>query len=522
MTKLIDSQRTLNEKIIKGVNTLADAVAVTLGPRGRNVLIKGKNLKPVITKDGVTVSRFIDLEDPFENLGAQVIKQAAESTVSSAGDGTTTATVLARAILVKAQSYMAAGDSPIELKRGIELATKAVIEKIKEKAKPISSLEEVEQIATISASGEKAIGKLISIAVDKVGRDGAITIQEGRSSETTLDVTEGFSFDSGLLANAFVTDERRGICRFEDCLVLVTDRSISTIDEILPVLELVARDGRPFVIVAEQVEGQALAALIMNSAKGTMKIAAIKAPRYGEERRNILDDLSVIVGATFVSRESGLQFKQLKLTNLGTAKIVETSKFSTTIVSNGKQQDKTVERIESLKSLIEKTESIHEGQKIQERITRLASGIAVIKVGGVTEVEMIEKKHRIEDALEAVNAAQQEGTVPGGGISFIKVIKELEIEYENDEQAHGIQIVEAAILEPFRKIIENAGDSPDICIQKVIESEWKYGYDASRGILVDMFEEGIIDPFKVVRCALENASSAASTLLTTAVAIVEL
>ena len=524
MSKQILFKKELNEKILKGASIIAEAVSVTIGPRGRTVIIKNKNQKPIITKDGVSVARAIELEDVFENLGAQILKQASEATVASCGDGTSTSMVIANAILTKSQPFLAAGASPVELKKGMDLAVKQIIANIQKISKPITSLEQIEQIATISANGDKAIGKLISVAVDKIGRDGAITIQEGRSSETSLDVTEGFTFDSGLIGNAFINDERRQVCRHEDCLVLVTDRSISTIDEILPILELVARDGRPFVIIAEQIEGQALAALIMNAAKGTMKIAAIKAPKYGEERKNILEDLSTICGASFVSRESGLQFKQLKLTNLGHIKIVESNKLFTTIVSDGLRQQQVESRIDSLKFAMKSATGNHEEQRLQERITRLASGVAIIKVGGATEIEMTEKKHRIEDALEAVNAAQQEGIVPGGGTSLVRVSLELEVSTENDEQRQGVNIIREAIREPFRKIIENMGMNPDICMLKIIESkqDWEYGYDVSTGQLVNLLEIGIIDPFKVLRSALENATSAASTLLTTAVAIVEL
>lgn len=520
--KQIDSNKSLNEKILKGVNVLADAVSATLGPRGRNVIIKGKNLKPMITKDGVTVSKFIDLEDPFENLGAQIVKQAAEATVASCGDGTTTSTVIARAILTKAQSYIAAGDSPIELKRGIDKAVARVIEEIKPFVKEVDALEQVEQIATISANGDKSIGKLISVAVDKIGKDGAITIQESRSSETVLDVSEGFTFDSGLLAGAFVTDERRGCMRYEDCLVLVTDRNISTIDEILPVLEIAGRDGRPLIIIAENVEGQALAAIIMNAMKGTLKAACIKAPRYGEERRQILEDIAVVTKSAFITRSAGINLKQVQLGMLGTAKIIESNKVATTIVSNA-DIDKVNKRIEGLKQQIQATSDMRVAEKIQERITRLSSGIAIVKVGGSTEVEMIEKKHRIEDALEAVAAAQKEGIVPGGGTVLVRAAQCLgSVEVDNEEQRHGVDIIRTAIKAPFRQIAENAGLSADVLEKDVVNSDWVYGYDISTGKDCNLIEQGIIDPFKVVRSALQNAASAAGTLLTTSVAVVEL
>jgi len=520
--KHFESGRQLNEKIMVGVNKLADAVGATLGPRGRNVILKGNNTKPIITKDGVTVAKFFDLEDPIENLGVQVIKQASESTNNTAGDGTTTSTVLSRAILEKAQMHLSTNVSPIELKRGIDTAILTIIEELREKAKPVSTQEEIEQIATISANGDKGIGKLIGAAVDQVGKDGAITIQEAKSNETSLELTEGFRFDSGLLANAFITDERRGAMRHEDCLILVTDKNITTIDEILPVLEIAARDGRPLILIAEDISGQALAAMIMNAMKGAMKVAGIKAPRYGEERRNILSDLSISTGATFISRESGIQFRSVKLEHFGTATTVEAGKAFTTIVG-GNQDDEAVEkRIEDLKSQIESEESLNICEKIQERITRLASAIAIIKVGGLTEVEMIEKKHRVEDALEAVSSAQQEGIIPGGSSALLRVARKINIETENKEQQLGVEIIKEAIKAPFRKMVLNAGLSPDIYLEKVENhTNPDSGLNVTTGEIVNMYSYGIIDPFKVVRCALENAASAASTLLLTDHAIVE-
>jgi len=363
--KQYESGRKLNEKIMIGVNKLADAVGATLGPRGRNVIVKGHNTKPIITKDGVTVAKFVDFEDPFENLGAQIIKQASEETNVAAGDGTTTATMFARAILEKSQSHLVAGVSPIEIKRGLELAVEEIICNLELCAKPISTKEEIEQVATISANGDKGIGTLIANAVDAVGKNGAITIQEAKSNETSLELAEGFRFDAGLLANAFITDQRRGFMHHEDCIILVTDRAITTIDEILPILEIAARDGRAFIIIAEDISGQALAAMIMNSMKGSMKVAGLKAPRYGEERRNILSDLAVSVGATFVSRESGLQLKDVHLKHLGTAQTVESSKFFTTIVGGNQDDDEIEKRVDSLKEQIEQEPSLSQCEKIQ-------------------------------------------------------------------------------------------------------------------------------------------------------------
>ena len=520
--KQFRSKRKLNESIMEGADILADAVGVTLGPRGRNVIIKGKDLKPIITKDGVTVAKFVELDDPFQNLGAQVIKQASEATNSTAGDGTTTSTILARAILAKAQVHLANNVSPIELKRGIDLATGEVVKDLQQLSKPVSTKEEIEQIATISANGDKGIGKLIGTAVDQVGKDGAISIQEAKSNDTSLELSEGFRFDSGLLANAFITDERRGAMRNDDCLILVTDRSISTIDDILPSLEIAARDGRPFIIIAEDVSGQALAAMIMNAMKGSMKVAAIKAPRYGEERRNTLSDLAISIGATFVSRDSGIQLRSVKLEHFGKAQTVESNKFFTTIVGGNQDDEEVEKRIESLKNQIEQEDSLAECQKVQERITRLASAVAIIKVGGLTEVEMTEKKHRVEDALEAVSSAQQEGIIAGGSAALLRVSNKLVIEAPNATQQLGVDILKEAIKEPFRQMVSNAGLSPDIYLDKVENHKNRdSGLNVATGEIVNMFAYGIIDPFKVVRCALENAASAASTLLLTDYAIVE-
>jgi chaperonin GroEL len=516
------SGRKLNEAIMNGVDKLADAVGATLGPRGRNVILKNHNQRPLITKDGVTVARFVEFEDPFEDLGAQVIKQASEVTNATAGDGTTTATVLARAILQKSQTHLVTGASPIELKRGIDLAVDAIVMKLKEHSRPVATKEEIEQVATISANGDKGIGKLIANAVDQVGKGGAITIKEAKSNETSLELTEGFQFDSGLLANAFITDERRGVMKHEDCMILVTDRNITTIDDILPALELAARDGRAFIIIAEDISGQALAAMIMNAMKGSMRVAGIKAPRYGEERRNILADLAISTGATFVSRESGLQLKDVKLHHFGTAQSVESDKRATIIVGGNQDDEEVEKRIELLKTDIEKESSLSVCEKIQERITRLASAIAVIKVGGITEVEMMEKKHRVEDALEAVHSAQQEGIMAGGSSVLLRVSNKVAVETQTHEQQIGVEIVKQAVKEPFRKMVSNAGMSPDIYLEKVENhTNPESGLDVSTGEIVNMFAYGIIDPFKVTRCALQNAASAASTLLTTDVGIVE-
>jgi chaperonin GroEL len=522
VTKHYDNGTSLGDKILRGVNQLADNVASTLGPRGRNVILQEPGGNPIITKDGVTVAQFVNFEDPFENAAAAVIKQAAAQTNSMAGDGTTTATVLAREVLRESQRYIASGASPVELKRGMDAAVEAIVSTLREMAVEISDVEEISNIASISANNDKTIGELIATAVDKAGKNGAITIEEARSLETSLDLVEGFRFDSGYAATAFINDERRGVVKYkEEPLLLVTDYKIDAVEQILPILEVVAREGRPFVIVAEDIEGQALAALIMNAMRGTMKIAAVKAPRYGEERRGILKDLATSVGAFFVSRESGVKLKDVQLQQLGIAKSIEVTKNETTIMGGKGSTSEIEERIEDLKTMLDNTDALHECERIQERITRLASGIAIIRVGASTEIEMIEKKHRIEDALEAVRSAQEEGIVPGGGVPLIRATQATEFEVDNEDQALGVEIVRKAVFAPLRQMAENAGESPDIIETIVANLEGSEGYDFRNRTTCDLLDTGVIDPVKVARCALQNAVSAAGTLITTNHAIIQ-
>ena len=521
MSKKYCSNEELQSKILEGVETLADNVATTLGPKGRNVILQEKGKRPIITKDGVTVAKFVDFDDHFMNAGAQVIKQAAEQTNSDAGDGTTTTTILCRAILQHAQRYITAGVSPVELKRGIDKAVEVVVDNIEKLSRPISSLDDIERIAIISANGDEVVGKLVATAVDQAGKDGAITIEEARSIETSLDLVEGFRFASGLAASAFITDERTAMAKYNNPLLLVTDEKIETVDQILPVLEVVAREGRPLVIFAEEVEGQALAALIMNTVRGTMKVAAVKAPRYGEERRGILEDLATSVGATFINRLSGMKVCDAKLTDLGSANKIQISRYLTTIMGGKGDVDEVEGRINTLKAQLEETENLYECERLQDRITKLASGVAVIRVGGATEVEMIEKKHRIEDALEAVKSAQQEGIVAGGGTAFIRASSNIEVETDNEEQDLGVEIIKDAVQEPIRQMALNAGSSPDLTVARLLSSQDNEGWDFSTGEFVDLFESGILDPAKVARCALQNAVSAAGTLITANYAIVQ-
>ena len=525
MSRAYDDNQSLQQKIMDGANKLADNVASTLGPRGRNVLLKEKGKNPFITKDGVTVAHFVSLSDPFENAGAEIIKQAAIETNNIAGDGTTTSTVLARAILRESQPFLASGLSPVEVQRGIELTVKEVINNLKSMATPVTSLSDIEHVATISANNDSTIGKLISMAYDRVGQDGSITIEESRSTETILDVTEGFSFSSGFAAGAFITDERRSVMHHEEPLVLVTDHKINTVEQILPALEMVAREGRPLVVVSDDIDGQALAAMIMNAMRGTMKVAAIKAPAYGEERRQTLEDLALSVGATFISRESGKKLSDIQMVHFGTSKFVESTKTSTIFVGGNADIEAIETKIESLKSDIERTENLEECDIIQKRIVRLASGVAVIRVGGATEVEMTEKKHRIEDALEAVRAAQEAGIVPGGGSTLLRACQSICVTTEGSapsaDLAAGISVVKAACCEPIRQMASNAGTSPDLIVEQVLNAKEGYGWDFRADELTNLIESGIIDPVKVTLSALRNAASCAGTLITTNYGIIQ-
>jgi chaperonin GroEL len=525
--KHFDNGRSLSEKLLEGVNVLADNVASTLGPRGRNVVLQPKGKNPIITKDGVTVAEFIELDDPFANAGVQIIKQAARETNSNAGDGTTTATVLARDIFSGCQKYLATGASPVELQRGIDKGVQLINAQLDKLASPIRSEEDVAHIATISANNDRKIGKLIAKAVDAVGKDGSITVEPAHSTQTSLDLVEGFRFDAGYSASAFITDKRRGAIKYEDAFIFVADCKIEEVKDILPVLEVVAREGRPLIVVASEIEGQALAALIMNTTRGTMKVAAAKAPRYGEERRRILEDLCIATGAQMASRKAGLRLKDVKLEHLGSCKKIEILKNSTTILGGNGEPDKITERIEDLKIEIENTDNLQECKVLQDRIVRLASGVAIIRVGGATEVEMVEKRHRIEDALEAVKAAQKEGIVPGGGMALIQAImsmaeeEELNIDFENEDQRSGSQCIVDACRAPLRQMASNAGISPDVLEDRVLYAEKHEGFNFRTLEVCNMIEAGIIDPVLVTKTALQNAASAAGTLLTTGHAIIE-
>jgi len=523
LTKHYGSGTEMNQKILAGVNILADNVASTLGPRGRNVILQERGKRPIITKDGVTVAGFIDLEDPIENAAAQIIKQAASQTNLEAGDGTSTATVLAREILLQSQRYISSGIPPVEIQRGIERAVEAISKRLTEFSRPITCEEDIAQVATISANNDSFIGKLIAKAVLGAGKDGAITVAEARAARTSLDFIEGFRMDAGFTASAFITDERRRSVTYDDPLLLITDEKIECVQDIMGVLELSAREARPLIFVASEIEGQALAAMIMNALKGTLKVAAVKAPRYGTERHNVLKDLALSTGATFISRSEGKKLKDVKLIDFGTASRIDITRTCTTVIG-GTGDPAIIERqIEALKEDVLNEQDLHECEKIQDRIARLASGIAIIKVGGMTEVEMTERKHRVEDALEAVKAAQMEGIIPGGGSALLRAVSGLNVDVDSNEQEIGVKILFSSVEAPLRQMALNAGQSPDVICAQVQEAitSGDYGYNFVTGEIVDMFEAGIIDPVKVTKAALQNAASVAGTLITTNFAVIQ-
>ncbi len=513
----------IRNKLLNGANKLADAVASTLGPRGQNVILYKRGADPVITKDGVSVARVVELDDDYEQAAVEVLRQAALETEKTSGDGTTTSTVLARAILIAAQKHIAAGASSIDVKRGIDLACAAMVEKIEELSQPVSSEQEIEHVATVSANGDTEIGKLIAEAVVAAGKDGIITIEEGRSVSTTLDVVEGFSFPSGYVSPHFITDERRGLAEYRNALVLVTDSTLENLDDMLPLLEVVARDGRPFIIVAEEIGGQLLAALIVNSMRNNMKIAAVKAPHYGEQRRNSLEDIATVVGATFVSQDSGIQLKSLKLSHLGEVKRAEITKFKTTFVDGKTDYDELEQRCDRLRTEVQETSDLHEAEKIQHRLNSLSSAVSVIRVGGATEIEVVEKKHRVEDSLEAVKSAQEEGIVAGGGTALLRCANQVNIDAVNQDQIRGAQALLEACYAPITQILNNANVSSDIVINSLSfdDHEPTVGFNVRTEKFEDLIGSGVIDPAKTVKCALQNAASAAGTLLTTNCAVLK-
>ncbi len=525
MSKMCLSSDSLQERLSKGVNDLADCVSVTLGPRGRNVMLRNGQSRPIITKDGVTVARFFSSTDPYEDAAACILKEVSENTNSSAGDGTTTSTVLARELYNEAQKYIRGGHDPLEIKRGIESASREVIDNIKDFSVTVESFEDIENVATVSANNDASIGKLIATAADQAGSNGLVTVREGRSEDTKLTMVEGFRFDAGYTAKAFVTNERKNVVEYSNPLILVTDQKIEHVQQILPVLEQVAREGRPFVLVADAVEGQALAALIMNTVRGTMKVAACKAPRFGKERRQILSDLALATGATFVTKTSELNLEDVKLSHLGQCSSIEIEKNSTIVVDGQGKWEDIEERMEALKSEIKQTDNLKEAKVLQERIARLMSGIAIVEVGAASEVEMIEKKHRIEDALEAVKSAQELGLVPGGGAALL-LSKNVKVDTATQTEQFGVDALLKTLEAPARQMAKNCGLSGDLIVSEVLKQNKRkknnrLGYDFLQEKVVDMHDEGIVDPAKVTITALRNAVSVVTTLLTTATCLLE-
>jgi chaperonin GroEL len=502
-------------KILRGVEQLAAAVKVTLGPKGRNVVIDKKFGSPTITKDGVTVAKEIDLEDAFENMGAQMVKEVAEKTSDNAGDGTTTATVLAEAIYREGLKNVTAGSNPMELKRGIEKAVTKVVEELGKLSTPIKDKKEIAQVASIAANSDTIIGELIAEAMDKVGKDGVITVEEAKSTTTSLDVVEGMQFDQGYLSPYFVTDAERMEVLLEDAYILIYEKKISSIKDILPLLEKIARVGKPLLIIAEEVDGEALATLVVNKIRGTFVACAVKAPGYGDRRKAMLEDIAVLTGGKPLTEDLGIKLENVDIEDLGRAKKIKIDKENTTIVEGAGKNAAINARIAQLKKQIEDTDSDYDKEKLQERLAKLAGGVAVINVGAATETEMKEKKARVEDALHATRAATQEGIVPGGGVAFIRTIAALDkLKLEGDEKI-GANIVKRAIEEPLRQIAQNAGLEGSVVVQRIKQEKTNFGYDVSQDAYVDMIEAGVVDPTKVTRSALQNAASIAALLLTT-------
>ncbi|NIF41585.1 chaperonin GroEL [Burkholderia sp. Tr-862] len=511
--KFHDSARA---RIVKGVNVLADAVKVTLGPKGRNVLIERSFGAPTITKDGVSVAKEIELKDRFENMGAQIVKQVASKTADVAGDGTTTATVLAQAIVQEGMKHVAAGMNPMDLKRGIDKAVTAVLDELRQLSKPISTNREIAQVGSISANADDAIGKIIADAMEKVGKEGVITVEDGKSLENELDVVEGMQFDRGYVSPYFINDPEKQAAYLDDALILLHDKKISNIRDLLPVLEATSKAGKPLLIVAEDIDGEALATLVVNAMRGILKVAAVKAPGFGDRRKAMLEDIAILTGATVISEETGKQLQKASLEDLGRAKRVEVRKDDTIIIDGAGDEQRIEARVKSIRTQIEETTSDYDREKLQERVAKLAGGVAVIKVGAATEVEMKEKKDRVDDALHATRAAVEEGIVPGGGVALLRARSTAtSLKGANSDQDAGIQIVLRALEAPLRVIASNAGDEPSVVIAKVLEGTGNFGYNAATGEYGDLVEAGVVDPTKVTRTALQNAASIAGLILTT-------
>ncbi|HVK50502.1 MAG TPA: chaperonin GroEL [Pseudoxanthomonas sp.] len=509
-------------RMVKGVNILANAVKATLGPKGRNVVLDKSFGAPTITKDGVSVAKEIELADKFENMGAQMVKEVASKTSDNAGDGTTTATVLAQAMIREGMKAVAAGMNPMDLKRGIDKAVVAAVEELKKISKPSSTSKEIAQVGAISANSDQNIGELIAKAMDKVGKEGVITVEEGSGLDNELDVVEGMQFDRGYLSPYFVNNQQSMSAELDDPFILLHDKKISNVRDLLPVLEGVAKAGKPLLIVAEEVEGEALATLVVNTIRGIVKVVAVKAPGFGDRRKAMLEDMAVLTGGTVISEEVGLSLEKATIKDLGRAKKVQVSKENTTIIDGAGDTGGIEARIKQIKAQIEETSSDYDREKLQERVAKLAGGVAVIKVGAATEVEMKEKKARVEDALHATRAAVEEGVVPGGGVALIRAKANIEgLKGINEDQTHGIQIALRAMEAPLREIVTNAGEEPSVIVNKVKDGSGNFGYNAANGEFGDMVEFGILDPTKVTRTALQNAASIAGLMITTEAMVAE-
>ena len=512
------------ERMLRGVDILANAVKVTLGPKGRNVVIEKSFGAPRITKDGVTVAKEIELEDKFENMGAQMVREVASKTADLAGDGTTTATVLAQAIVREGAKSVAAGANPMDLKRGIDLAVNKVVEELRTKAKKVTSNDEIAQVGTISANGDAEIGRILAEAMKKVGNEGVITVEEAKSLDTELDVVEGMQFDRGYLSPYFITNAEKMTVELDEPFILIHEKKLSSLQAMLPVLEAVVQSSRPILIIAEDVEGEALATLVVNKLRGGLTVAAVKAPGFGDRRKAMLEDIAILTGGTVISEDLGIKLENVTLNMLGRAKRVSIDKDNTTIVSGAGEKADIEARVKQIKTQIEETTSDYDREKLQERLAKLAGGVAVVKVGGATEVEVKERKDRVDDALHATHAAVEEGIVPGGGVALVRAAKALEnIEVDNEDQKVGVNIVRRALMAPARQIFTNAGEDGSIVVGKIVENaKYTFGYNAQTGEYGDLVAQGVIDPAKVVRHALQDAASVAGLLITTEAMVAEL
>ncbi len=513
--KIVKFGEDARRRLLRGVGMLADAVTVTLGPKGRNVLIEKSWGAPLVTKDGVTVAKEIQLEDKFENIGAQMVKEVASKTSDAAGDGTTTATVLARAIFTEGMKMVTAGHDPMVLKRGIDKAVARATEELKSMAKTTKGRDEIAQVGTVSANGDRTIGDIIAEAMEKVGKEGVITVEEAKSLETSLEVVEGMQFDRGYLSPYFVTDQERMEVALDDPYILINEKKVSNMRDLLPVLEQIAKSGRPLLILAEDIEGEALAALVVNKIRGTLKVAAVKAPAFGDRRKAILEDIAILTGGRMVAEELGIKLENVTLSDLGRAKRVTSDKDNTTIIDGGGKKTEIEARIKQIRAQIEETTSDYDREKLQERLAKLVGGVAVVRVGAATEVEMKEKKARVEDAMHATRAAVEEGIVPGGGVALLRAAAALDDLRLSDEEQVGARIVRRAMEDPARWIARNAGADGSVVVDKIRSGKGAFGFNAASDEYGDLIKQGIVDPTKVVRTALQNAASVAGLMLTT-------